>query len=216
MAERDRAEFEYFFLISSGHSPNALHVKADKSAPWDKLGSEPAAINRLVLGEFKPGQVLGFTQFSGDLLTDLVTTGYSRLRLISDRLVQVLRNENISGWSSFPVIIRKKDGALVDGYQGLSISGRCGPIDNSLSIVQDAPVESPWRGKKVAMGYYFDKTRWDGSELFTPNGGLLMATERVKQILEKDGATNIRFDRLTECINLTATMQMRGGSVGEE
>ena len=61
-----------------------------------------------------------------------------------------------------------KDGDRLQGYVGLSIRGRCGPIDDSLS--ERVPKQYPGGVFPVLKGMYFDPATWDGSDVFTVKG----------------------------------------------
>ena len=50
------------------------------------------------LGEIMPVAPLIFDQFIGDRPRDIVATGYSSIRSISDRVVSILRDEGFTDW----------------------------------------------------------------------------------------------------------------------
>jgi hypothetical protein len=93
-----------------------------------------------------------------------------------------------------------KDGSELPGYHGLAVTGRCGPIDDSLSdeVVLPPPVPRG-RARRALRGICFDSATWDGSDVFTPEGYTAsFVVERVKTAVEAAGITNVEFARLSE------------------
>jgi hypothetical protein len=87
---------------------------------------------------------------------------------ISEKLNNILLENNVTGWDSYPVEIEGSDAK----YFGFRVLGKCGPL------------KSP-PGKGFVKGYEFDINGWDGSEFFCPEETLhVFFTERVKNILE--------------------------------
>src|SRR5262249_27462331 len=101
--------------------------------------------------------------------SDFIFTTWVDPVLISDRVVGVLKAGELSGWQPYPIDLFGKDGARITGYQGLAVHGRCGPIDNSLSVkiqkIYPGGIFPMWRG------LFFDQTTWDGSDLFMSANG---------------------------------------------
>ena len=87
------------------------------------------------------------------------------------------------------------------GYQGLSITGRCGRVEweKSERVIVPPPVpegriSAGWRG------LYFSPATWDGSDLFVPDDGstYVIVTAAVRAAIEDARLTNLEFTRLTE------------------
>jgi len=70
-----------------------------------------------------------FKQDYGKKLLDILDTGWPSLYLISDHLKNTLETNKLTGWKSYPARVYDKKGVEVMGYNGFSITGRCGPID---------------------------------------------------------------------------------------
>lgn len=160
-------------------------------------------------GEVRPDRPLIFDfkkGASGSTAYDFVGTTLPPLKLISDRVVEVLRS--FSGWSTYPVEVYGKKGERIPGYHGLSITGRCGPIDDSRSQPRIRPPASPaGRATREWIGLYFDPATWDGSDLFLPRGsGGTFVTEAVKTALERARITNVQFTPLTEALNMSSAL----------
>jgi hypothetical protein len=177
-------EFERLFWLRNAFLGDALHV--DPTTEVD--GSA------LFRGVLRPTVAIEFERMEGDVAYDLIGTTYMH-PLVSDRFVSVLRQHNFRGWSTYPVTVYTGNGTKLQGVHGLAITGRCGPVDTSLSsVVELPPVVPTGQGLKVWRGLYFDPQTWDGSDLFVPsNTRHLIVVERVKEALEEAGMTNIEF-----------------------
>jgi len=209
MAINDQ-RYDSLFRMYAAHAPNALHVRPVADETWKPFEGSRDQLSRLAKGETSPAGPLKFSRFSGDVPMDLITTTSVRMLLASNRVFDCFRRNNFSGWSTYPVTIAGKEDMEVPDYQGLAVRGRCGAIDPSLSIRTLRP-GSIFKDAKddVMMGVFFDLNTWDGSHIFTPNGGYFVVMEEVKTAMEDIGATNMKFTRLSELENSAATMAMR-------
>jgi hypothetical protein len=184
-------DFNHIFLLGNAFNRGALHVESKQKIPND-IG--------LARGDWRPTAPLVFKHHSGGRPCDLVGTTYATLDLLSPRTAQLFRDEEFSGWTTFPVQVFTKDGLLIEGYEGLTVTGRCGPIDNSRSREHWRPPARPGVVEKlrVWLGLYFDLATWDGSDFFGPAGTAhVFVVERVKQAVERAGLTNFTFQALS-------------------
>ena len=119
---------------------------------------------------------------------------------LSPRVQQLFRDHNFTGWSTYPIILHNKAGEVCPGYAGLSITGRCGPIDEG----RGAPVPEHLRkpGTPDLMGMYFDESTWDGSDFFCPagNNSYKFVTEAVKSMFEEHKIHGFEFTPLTKAM----------------
>ncbi len=141
-----------------------------------------------------------FKQHMGTRQYDFIASTYAILDMISDKFLNVLKENKFTGWDTYPVKILDKKGFEIKGYRGLIVPGKCGPINEDLSkeIIYTAP-----SGEKLMewKGLYFDPKTHDGSDFVVPEGtGYVIVKERVKTALEKAKITNIELIRLTEYI----------------
>jgi hypothetical protein len=135
----------------------------------------------------------------GGRLADLIGTTHAVLFLISDRVVEVLRRIDATGWATYPVTVQGKDGALVAGYQGLAVDGRAGPEVPSASADVTYHAGAGVRPFPARLGIFFDPATWDGRDVFLIRGAArVIVTERVRAALEAAKITNAEFKPLTE------------------
>ena len=130
---------------------------------------------------------------------DIVWTDRSLL-IVSDRVVEVLNDNKLTGWSTYPVTLTNRDDEILNGYCGLAITGRCGEIDNSRC--QIVPKQYPAGEFPVYRGIYFDESTWDGSDIFCFSGGgaRKCVTERFRAAVEEAGLRDIDFEALS-CVD---------------
>ena len=164
----------------------------------DLKGDQNFALTR---GEYRPDEPLVCVRYMGKKVpSDVIWTGWAVLQLFSDRVVEILRQHGFTGWSTYPVEVRGKDGEVFPGYHGMAFPGRCGPIDKSRSpLVREPEPDDAFAQHK---GMYFDQDTWDGSDLFMSSDGtgFVFITEAVKRAFEKAKVKNISFTPLDEVL----------------
>lgn len=154
---------------------------------------------KLIRAEVVPTEPLIFDKHMGKLANDLIPTSCPPLCLVSNRMVTLFKESNITGWITYPVIVYDKD-TQIDGYFGLAVTGHCGKLDNSKCIEKlYPPKSSAGRPYFAWTGYYFDEKTWDGNDFFIPEDtGLIIVTKKVKEIITKHQLTNIKLSPILE------------------
>jgi hypothetical protein len=185
------AYYEQFFVLSEGSTREAVRVRA-----VDEL-EHPEALAR---AEDTASQPIRFAYDEGSRLLDFMGTTWAALRLVSDRFVAALRTRGLTGWTTFPVLVRDPVGQTVPGYNGLAITGRCGEISDRLSPQLLLPPPVPGgRAATGRRGLLFEHGTWDGSDLFcAPRRTTMFATARVVDALRADGVTNVDVRRVLD------------------
>ena len=100
--------------------------------------------------------------------------------LISPKLIDALKQNNLTGWKTYNVISDTE----IDGYKGFQCTGKCG---------------SPLRPKKSGFvtGFNFDIQSWDGSDFFIPKSTMgIICTKKAKDIIEGFKIKNIELKNL--------------------
>ncbi|WP_276618861.1 HEAT repeat domain-containing protein [Syntrophomonas wolfei] len=122
--------------------------------------------------------------------------------LISDRLRTLFTAMGFTGWATYPVELRGKNGELIHGYHGLFVSGKIGPVDYTRSQVQIVPHTLIGLEPDIILkGLYPKDHSWDGSDFFlSPDSALLMVSELVIKALSslKPPAKNWIAEPLSE------------------
>ena len=130
--------------------------------------------------------------------SDVIWTRVAAPVLLSERLVAMLREQGFTGWDTYPVTLTDRRGARLPDYHGLSVQGRCGPIDPSRST--RISKEYPAGPFPVARGVYFDESSWDGSDVFvsTDGKGWIFVVEAVQRFFDRARIKNLQLVPLTE------------------
>jgi hypothetical protein len=184
------------FDLSEGYEGLGPDGRALRVSSRELLDNDLA----LARGEARPAEPIEFVHDEGRTPHDVVGTTYGRPILVSERFLDVLREHRFTGWATFPVRVFLGDGSELDGYHGLAVIGRAGPIDDSLSEEVILPPPAPHgRAHRGLRGACFPAETWDGSDVFAcgESSGITV-TEAVKQALEEAKITNVAFQRLSE------------------
>jgi Immunity protein family (Imm11) len=158
---------------------------------------DPFALTR---AEIRPDRPLRFRWDEGSRLYDFVGTTWATLNIVSDRVVTTLRGGPFTGWATYPVDVRHKDGTRLHGYYGLAAMGRCGPIEDELSPIEVLPPPVPG-GEAMPhyMGLRFRPETWDGSDCFSPEGtGFIFVSETLRDALVEAKISNLDLRSLSD------------------
>jgi hypothetical protein len=172
--------FGEFYEAGEAFSPGALRLEVALSEDVD-----PVALTR---GEWVPDALCSAdaTKANGaSTCSAQLTPHYKSLRTRWSTLSR-------SRGSAAGVRIRLRSHARtreIEGYQGLSALGRCGPVHHDAALLQPmAPGGEPVEGWR---GLLFDPETWDGSDIFSPEGTAhLIVSQSVKHALEEAQASN--------------------------
>ena len=123
--------------------------------------------------------------------------------IVHSRVVDLLRENNLTGWRTYPVWVTDKKGKLRRDYSGLVITGRCGHVDLTRSVVVLSEYPAGWLPH--FLGHYFEEDSWDGFDLFMEHpdtrghrNSRIYVTERVRQAFRRAKVRNVELERLTE------------------
>ena len=155
----------------------------------------------LLRGDFKPSDVLDVKHCRGLGTPKLVIwTGFSLL--IHEKIIKEFIEYGITGWEKFDINLIGKHNENIVGYYGISITGRCGPLDYFRSEIVYR--NFPGGSFPYFKGSYFENDYWDGTDIFMENpdenGPTLhkYVSERVAQIFDKYKVKNLELTALTE------------------
>lgn len=183
---------ENFYTFGSTFSRQPVSIKNDK-LNWDQYCE-------LVIGDYSNIQFpLIFKQLSGRQWTDVLIPPSVSVCVFSIRFYEILKKNAVTGLQSYPVYIIDNKGKEIYDYVGVSIIGRCGPIDYSKceiyekSIVPNGPVNKYYKGLFIGLD------KWDGSDFFLPEGTLsIIISERVKELIQTHKVSNIDLKKLSD------------------
>lgn len=135
---------------------------------------------------------------TGDRLEDMISTSTGILYVISERFKNLLEENNVSGWKTYPVRIKNRNQIEIYGYYGFSVIGRAGKEEitkRERVIIEDTLFKDPVWYK----GFYPGFSEWDGSDIFLCKDYLgVIVTKRVHDIIKKEKITGVSFETLSE------------------
>lgn len=124
-----------------------------------------------------------FTVDKGQKLYDLIAYCDPTNFAISEKVKNILEENNVTGWSCYPIIIE----GIKENYFGFQITGKGGEVTNRDQN-DDVPMFEPVK---------WNQSKWDGSDIFNiQDTGIKACTEKVKEILEKAKITNLEIKPL--------------------
>lgn len=177
-------DFYYFhsrnYLTTFSVSPE-IAIKAREDKDYDK--SREIRI-KLTLGDFEGLEfpvIFREDRDSGKRFRDVLDNRGGEM-LISDRLKQLMIDNNVTGWKSYPIRMYDKRGNEVHGYNGFSVTGRCG---GTLEYTTDKVCYED--GFRFFEGMSFDIEQWDGSDIFMVNGNrTIIITKFVYKLFKEN------------------------------
>ena len=160
----DFYRFESRNYLTTFYASPEMVTKAIEDKDYDKSREIG---NKLSLGDFEGFEfpiIFREQRDSGKRFRDVLDNRGGEM-LISDSLKQLLIDNNITGWKSYPIHMYDKRGNEVYGYSGFSVTGRCG---GTLEYRTDKVCYA--NGYRFFEGLSFDIAQWDGSDIFMVNG----------------------------------------------
>lgn len=131
---------------------------------------------------------------SGKQMRDVLDNRSIRTYLISDRMRDLLIDNNITGWECYEIEMYDKKGNIVSGYNGFSVTGKC---NDMVKIDFENIIKDKKRDYFEAKGAMFDIEKWDGSDIFRA-GGWRIITKKVYELFKKHKITAIEMTRMTD------------------
>ena len=178
-----------FYLRESG---NTKAFRGDMEVEIDAFG--------LTRAEVHPAQPIpvGWAMGRAKPVDPVMWTTFVAPVIVADAVVQLLRSHGFTGWSLYEISVRDKQGELVPGYSGLSVTGRCGNIDWAKGV--EVPRIRPAGIFPVWKGLLFDPESWDGSDFFMPaeRVGYVFVVEEVKKAFQRAKIRNVDFTPLDQ------------------
>jgi hypothetical protein len=140
---------------------------------------------------------------------DVIWTSAVFPLLVSSRVLAVLEENQISGWSTYPAKVTVRYAEVCSEYFGLSVMGRCGTRDLSRSEIVLEQYPNGWFPN--FEGYFFDESSWNESDLFMEEdnrSGVIIATKKVVDAFRRARISNIRFSMLARLRESAANFEI--------
>ena len=191
---------EEFYTFTSKISSTTLNVYPNL-IQYVKLKArlEEVINNKLIRGDINDMNVpLQYWIRGGSKYKDVLDMPWLSAYIISDRFKQILEENNVTGWISYPIELLDKYNNVVSGYNGFCIIGRSGPMNpkGALGSLADKVPETELPPYKNG---WFDINTWDGSDIFMLGiSRWIVITERVFKLLKKEKITSIECIRVSD------------------
>lgn len=165
--------------------------------PGDAVSND-VNVRQLSRGQSQIPNPLQFDAAQGKKASDFLWTQLVDPVCVSERVVRILKENDISGWATYPVEIFDSEGSRLPGYHGLAVTGAVCQADYNRSTVVTKPPPTP-RGSSydVYRGLHFSEEEWDGSDIFWV-GAVRVIVGRVKELLEQEKVENVRLTPLPD------------------
>lgn len=153
-------------------------------------------------GKFPNGKPTVFVQTSGSDKKKPypIIPSTMGLLLFHNQIIKIFQEKNFTGWDSYPIMIHRKNGEVIEDYHVFINIGICGHYDVSKSKVIDYTADNGGfiLREKRYQGMYFDPKTWDGSDIFMmENTWITIVTEPVMLELKRLKA-NLNMTKLSE------------------
>lgn len=190
---------ETFYSLSRGYKRGSLHAS---------MSHKEYDAESVFYGTY-PNKVINLSYLQGKKPFDMVGCGWGFIYALSPIFVSFLKSVGFTGWKSYPVKYEGKFGSL-DGYEILSVTGRCGKIRHDLSEKRVMPPRVSWADSYEAyFGLYFDIDSWDGSDIFCPKGTYhIFITQKVKDALDRAKFSNMDIRPISEMENIDKSFKL--------
>ena len=173
-----------------------LHVKAIDENTHD---SNRKIYDNLLIGEYEPYSFpIVFHQYDGNRLRNVLDTGWPPVYLISDRMRDILIDNNITGWKAYTIELYDKKDRIISGYNGFSVIGRGGSYDKNYKL---GYLDKEKQHFGATTRGLYNLSNWDGSDFFIMWYRELIVTERVMKLLKKNKIDAIEYEKLSDYVD---------------
>ena len=189
---------KFFYSISTRYA-NVIQVSACNIVNI-RFSDGMYYSKKLLLGEYEDiGFPVVFKQMFGKKRADILGTGTVSLYLISKKFRDVLIENQITGWKTFDVKIYDKKENEIDGYYGLTVTGRSGPMEFKESEIIEKRLVPHGPLSKYYVGCWIDMQSWDGSDFFViAQSTHIIISNKVYEIIKANNITNIDMSDISE------------------
>jgi hypothetical protein len=184
----------HFFKLYDPLASRPLRLGADGYSD-DNLTTDQ--VHSLFRGNLRFDYPLKLGAYSGGQATDIMWSAFPPLVCISNRIMNLLQDNGVTGWSTYPVELFGRKGEPIPGYHGFSITGPEYKRDRSRSTIltkQAVPGGKPYQ---VYKGLFFEEKKWDGSDFFIVFNQHIV-TNKVHDIFKKNKISNVSFKPLSD------------------
>ena len=152
----------------------------------------------LAQGKLAFDEPIQFDAASGGHATDILWSQDPLHFCVSGRLIRLLEEHGITGWSPYPVEVYDRKGILLPDYYGFAITGGTCDQDYDRSLLIEKMRPSGKKKGKYFRGVYFNESQRDGSDMFWVGRGTRVVVDKVYKLFRKHKIRNVRFTPLSD------------------
>ncbi len=168
-------------------------LRLDPVSEWITIDNA----RKIAYGQCKPSEPVVFKGYRGGPVAD-IRTGLSCLFCVSEKVINILKDNHFTGWSTYPVEVSDREGNNLPGYYGFAVVSYAGERDLSRSPIVVTYTSPDGRTSKAYKGFYFDENKWDGSDIFRVHPSWIIVSKAVKETFTKAKIRNVEFIALPD------------------
>jgi hypothetical protein len=165
--------------------------------PISELVNEELA-NMLAFGKVTASNAVKFKGFMGGPVADILRTSLPPFLCVSDKVINILKDNHFNGWSTYPVEVSDRNGNNLPSYYGFAVTSYSGERDISRSPILITYTAPDGRTSTAYKGFYFNENKWDGSDIFRVDNGYIIVTKAVRDSFVKNRIRNVKFISLPD------------------
>lgn len=154
--------------------------------------------NMLAFGKVTASNSVKFKGFMGGPVADILRTSLPPFLCVSEKVINILKENHFTGWSTYPVEVSDRKGNNLPGYYGFAVTSYAGKRDISRSPIVVTYTSPDGRTSTAYKGFYFDEDKWDGSDIFRVHPAWIIVTKTVKDAFTKAKIRNVKFIALPD------------------
>jgi len=201
-----KPDYHHLFEMNDPLATRPWRLDVGEDPRWETMMEEGKReefgkwLRQLMRGEAKADPPLRLAPAMGGHPTDVMWSTVVTVVVVSQRVVDLLKEEGLTGWATYAVDVRDKKGQAVPGYYGFAVTGRAGSQDlRRGEIIDKPPIVPGGNPYQVLRGLYFEGDYWDGQDFCLMGSTLtIIVTERVVRLFKRHRIRNVEFIRLPE------------------
>jgi len=190
-------KYETLYLLNDPLATKPIRLKECRN---NKLDLEWGETVGLLKGSFSPPEPIKLCPARGGKFTDFMWSTLLHVIVVSERVVDLLTSNNLTGWKTYPVTVYDKQEQVVGGYYGLAITGKVGRPDFRRSeIIEKPPITPKGVPYKVFKGIHFENDFTDDSDIsLIETTTYRVVTQKVVQAFRRAKIYNVELVPLKE------------------
>lgn len=193
-----RPEYSNLFSMDDPLATRPMRL-SNEADPRFKIGEFDDFVHSLFRGERQAEPPLCLRAYRGGQPVEVIWSAYPPITVVSQRVVDLFRNQGFTGWATYTVEVRDKTGKVLPGYHGLAVTGRTGERDLSRVEVSSRLLHPLGKPQTILTGFYFEDDSWDGSDFCVVGSTIrIVVTGRVVEFFRRAKIRNVEFVRLPE------------------